>query len=134
MFNYHAEYQKILNNIGTQPSMIYKYWGYKSGEVLGSFDTKQEAEEAGAKKVEAYAFNQEEVDKYRSNRTLLVAELDARWHKALREEYSELNDETYNIIYKQAYEDGHSAGYDEVANYMIDFSDMANKIIEANKG
>ena len=50
----------------------------------------------------------------------------------LRAEHSDLNDETYGIVYGQAYEDGHSAGFDEVALYMDTYADLAQRIIRAN--
>lgn len=60
------------------------------------------------------------------------ARISAIWDAELRAEYSHLNDATFSAIYSQAYDDGHSAGMDEVANYMIGYDDLARKIIAAN--
>lgn len=55
------------------------------------------------------------------------------WHSSLREEYGHLSDDVFNLCYDKAYERGHSSGMDEVANYMIDIADFAEKIISASK-
>ncbi len=59
--------------------------------------------------------------------------LETIWKEKLRGEHSDLNDATFNACYSKAYEDGHSAGYSEVRNCMIDIADFAEKIIAANK-
>jgi DNA repair exonuclease SbcCD ATPase subunit len=41
-----------------------------------------------------------------------------------------MDEEIYNLCYSYAWEMGHSSGYDEVANYMYDLDDLAEKIIE----
>jgi hypothetical protein len=74
-----------------------------------------------------------------------VAELEGmvpKWRKIdedtpldvdLREQYADLPVAVFNLCYSQAYDRGHSSGYDEVANYMIDIVYFAQKIIEASK-
>lgn len=59
--------------------------------------------------------------------------LDTIWKEKLREEYPNLNDATFLECYVKAFDDGHSAGYGEVRNCMIDIADFAEKIIAANK-
>ena len=56
------------------------------------------------------------------------------WQKKLREEYSNLNDATYALVYSMSYEDGHSSGLSNVRAYMDDNAELAEKIIAANKG
>jgi hypothetical protein len=53
------------------------------------------------------------------------------YRNALREEYSYLSDAVYDLCYSKAYDDGHSGGYDEVTNCMIDITDFAEKIVAA---
>ena len=56
-----------------------------------------------------------------------------KWYDDLQAEYSDLTPTLFSIVYNKAYEDGHHAGYDEVANRMIDASQFAEDIIKAWK-
>lgn len=88
---------------------------------------------AHADTLECYERNmvkhQAQVANYQADRT----RLETIWKEKLRNEHSDLNDATFNACYSKAYEDGHSAGYSEVRNCMIDIADFAEKIIAANK-
>jgi hypothetical protein len=134
MLNYYTENQKIREALGERPSAIIKFWGYAKGKVIDSFDTRKLAEDAGATSVESYCVNEPEIKAWDGRYKELISALDEKWRDALREEYSDLPDEVYNLVYNKAYEDGHSYGYDEVANYMIDLADMAVKIMDIAKG
>lgn len=50
------------------------------------------------------------------------------WYADLRDEYI-LSDDMFKLIYSEAYERGHSAGYDEVANYFPDLVDFVRRAI-----
>lgn len=45
----------------------------------------------------------------------------------------EENDKTAEIVFKQAWEEGHSSGVTEVALYYETFANMAKDIIKANQ-
>ena len=53
------------------------------------------------------------------------------WYADLREEYSRLNDEVFNLCYDQACR-GCPAGYDGVESHMQDIVRFAEKIIKAS--
>jgi hypothetical protein len=135
-FNYYEKRKElnaeILANIGDCPEREVVYYGYKDGKAA-AYASRIEAESYGSKFIESVLENKAEIDDYWKQYHSLVSVLDKQFHDYLREEYSNLNDETYAICYSQAYEDGHSSGYDEVENYMSTYVDMAERIIKANK-
>lgn len=59
--------------------------------------------------------------------------LEQVWRNKLREEHSNLNDATFELVYAMAYERGHSSGYYEIRNYMDDLDTFATNIIKANQ-
>lgn len=113
------------------PAAEYKYFAYKNGESK-EFNSMAEAKNFSSN-TEKVQTNKEEVQKYHNERRALENKASEIWHNALREEYDYLPDAIYNLCYSKAYEDGHSAGYDEVANEMIDLADMAEKIMKETR-
>ena len=83
--------------------------------------------------IEAECVNQNEYDAASDEADELYNKAVARWCDALQAEYSDLTPRVFSIVYNKAYEDGHHAGYDEVANRMIDTSEFAKDIIKAWK-
>lgn len=53
-----------------------------------------------------------------------------KFMEALREEFSYLDGRIFSLCYSKAYEDGHSDGYDAVANKMVDYCDFAEQILK----
>lgn len=108
-----------------------KYVAYKNGSA-NHFDDKKEAL-ACSTLVERLVTNEDDVRKNREElRRLNRAAFDI-WYESLREEYSYFSDAVFNLVYDMANERGHSSGYDEVANCMIDVAVFAEKIIAATK-
>lgn len=97
---------------------IFKYFAYKSG-VAKQFDTRKEAE-AFSNNVERVIVNQSERDSFRRKQADGEASAAELWLKELRADYLELTDKQFGVIYDKAYEDGHSAGYDEVGQHFQD--------------
>lgn len=61
--------------------------------------------------------------------------LEAIWKKAIFDEARENLGENYSdkalgIIFSRAYEDGHSAGYNEVYEYFKDYADMIGEFMK----
>lgn len=54
------------------------------------------------------------------------------WYSSLMDEYSYLNHNVFVVCYDEAYDRGHSAGFDEVANCMINVVSFAGKIMKAH--
>jgi len=111
---------------------IYGYYAYKKGKSYGPYTDAKEAKLISSN-TECVCVNQNEYDAYMTQFRQVDQEVSKIFHQELREEYSHLNQQTYDLVYNVAYDRGHSAGYDEVANYMIDYADLAEKIIAANK-
>ena len=101
-----------------QPETAYKYYAYKDGKAH-EFATRQEAH-AFSNLVEHAVSNKDEIHVFQDKQTkgeIAAAEL---WMKELRTDYLELTDKQFGVIYGKAYEDGHSAGYDEVGLHFQD--------------
>ena len=100
------------------PKPIFKYFAYKSGKAY-EFETMKEALEF-SKNVEKAMANQDEIDVFRNKQREGELTAAAFWLKELRADYPELTDKQFGVIYGKAYEDGHSAGYDEVGLHFQD--------------
>ena len=100
------------------PEPIFIYFAYKSG-VAKEFDTRKEAE-AFSNNVERVIVNQSERDSFGKKQAVGEAVAAQLWMKELRADYPELTDKQFGVIYDKAYEDGHSAGYDEVGLHFQD--------------
>ena len=101
-----------------RPQTVYKYYAYKDGKAY-EFATRQEAH-AFSNLVEHGVANKDEIRAFQDKQTeaeIAAAEL---WLKELRADYPELTDKQFGVIYGKAYEDGHSAGYDEVGLHFQD--------------
>lgn len=128
------KYQEYLSKY-TFPERVLpvqKWFAYHNGEVFGPFDDMDDATNI-SKNVELVVINQKEMDD-RYNEVIRIDQLiQQEWYADLRNVYEDLNDETFNVIYNEAYDRGHCSGMDEVANYMLGYADVARRIIDANK-
>lgn len=67
-------------------------------------------------------------DEYNEKR----ADLEAKWQDVLFSSASPILPQAVKaIVYRKAYEDGHSGGYEETRNHFYDYVDMAEEIIKA---
>lgn len=87
----------------------------------------------GTTLVEEIKGDETEANKWKEAREKVYTKANKIWYNNLRSEYSYLSNEVFKICYNKAYDDGHSYGYDEVANYMIDYVYFAEQIIDAMK-
>lgn len=113
------------------PAPTYKYFAYKEGKCT-ECSTLGEAK-ALSKNYEVVCDNQEEINAYWKVQSELEGKASEVFHRELRDEYSYIQEEVYNLCYSKAYEDGHSCGYDEVANYLYSYVEFAESIITASK-
>ena len=109
-----------------------KFHAYGAGKVIGTFNTEKEAKEAGASTTEK-VFDEDGFRAANETYRAWSAKVSEEYGRELRKEYSTFNDKTFDILYRMAYEDGHSAGYDEVENIMASLSCDFDEIIAANK-
>ena len=117
----------------SKPESKYVWHAYKNGRpVYTSEVSRADAELNGNTKiVEKVLRNKEEIDAWNT----LYKETSTRafdlWYADLREEYSSLNEEIFNMCYDQAWERGHSSGHDEVEMYMSDIVYFVQKVLAA---
>lgn len=108
------------------------WYAYKEGQVIGIFDTFEEARQH-SKIVERVVKNKDAIDEFDKTQRYLYSKALEAWKNDLyQENYTEyLNKDILDICYSKAYEDGHSSGYDEVALYMEEYCDMAESVIKS---
>lgn len=135
MKRYSAYVQEAgVPDYSSKPKSKYVWHAYKNGSLVYTSEvSRADAELNGnTKTIEKVLQNEEEINawitlyKEASNNAFDL------WYADLREEYSGLNSEVFDLCYDQAWDRGHSAGHDEVASYMQDIVRFAEKIIQAS--
>lgn len=114
-----------------RPQTIYKYYAYIDGKVY-EFATRQEAQ-TFSKSVEYAVANKDEIRAFQDKQTEAELAAAALWLKELRADYPELTDKQFGVIYGKAYEDGHSAGYDEVGLHFQDLYYFCMNFVKAGE-
>jgi hypothetical protein len=114
------------------PEKEFEYFAYQGGKVLGIFKTMRDAQSVSMI-VEKVWVNEEEYNQALAKRNELESKALTAWNADLRKEHSEVSDRVFNLCYTEAYDRGHSAGLDEVANCMYWSVDFAKSIINATK-
>ena len=114
-----------------RPQTIYKYYAYIDGKVY-EFTTRQEAQ-TFSKLVEYAVANKVEIRAFQDKQTEAELAAAALWFKELRADYPELTDKQFGVIYGKAYEDGHSAGYDEVGLHFQDLYYFCMNFVKAGE-
>ena len=114
------------------PASEYIYFAYKNGECQ-SFTYLDDAK-TFSDNTERGVSNKDDIDAFWKKRRTLETKALNVWKNALREEYNHLSRDMFGICYSKAYEDGHHAGYDEVANYMNSSVEFAENIMKVLNG
>ena len=114
-----------------RPQTVYKYYTYKDGKAH-EFATRQEAH-AFSNLVEHAVANKDEIQAFQDKQTKAETTAAELWLKELRDDYPELTDKQFGIIYDKAYEDGHSAGYDEVGLHFQDLYYFCMNFVKAGE-
>lgn len=102
----------------TPPPSKHVVYGYRAGELVFTGNTKEAAYAAGAVVVEA-AENPEYAQHQLSKRKLHKAAYDL-WLADLYDEESDLPNPVLARVFTRAWDDGHSSGYDIVAELFSD--------------
>ena len=116
------------NPNATRPVTQYLYYAYKAGQAVAFKDRDQALE--FSKNVERVAANNDETT-FRATQRELEKKAAKLWYDELRAEYAHFSKRQFELVYAKAYEDGHSAGYDDIAST---FDDLAYLCSEFNKG
>lgn len=114
-----------------RPEVVFKYFAYKNGKAQ-EFNTLKEAT-TFSNNVEKAIANQDELDSFRKKQARGEMAAEKLWMKELRDDHPELTDKQFDIIYSKAYEDGHSAGCDEVGLHFQDLYYFCMKFIQAGE-
>lgn len=114
------------------PERIYKYFAYKDGKTF-ECSSKEEASKISPL-IEQVLANKDEIDHYAKKRNALFSMAVQLWKDNLREEYSDIPDNVYNLCYEKAYDRSHAYGYDEVASTLEDTIAFACKILSCASG
>jgi len=112
-----------------RPEPVYEYYGYKGGEAR-CFETKKEAL-AFSKNVETVVKNKADIDRVNIEQRELERKASVRWREYLREEYSDLSDAQFGVVYAKAWDRCHSAGHDEVYYYFDELVDFCQAFANA---
>ena len=131
-----VKFEDVCKQVGydrnaQRPETVYKYYAYKNGKVH-EFATRLDAQ-AFSNLVEQAVANKDEIQAFQDKQTkaeIAAAEL---WLKELRDDYPELTDKQFGVIYDKAYEDGHSAGYDEVGLHFQDLYYFCMNFVKAGE-
>lgn len=126
-------YKECEEKIGPKPPYPEKDWkwrAYKNGECK-IFDTVKEAS-TFSPLVEKFTINEEEYNLQKEAYYAYETKVFELWITELKSEF-DLSEVVFSICYFEAYERGHSSGYDEVANCMFDVVELYEKIMEAVK-
>ena len=137
---YFSQYLEEAGNDPTLvvPELVPEYFAYKEGKVFGPFSKQTEALTFSKNVDKVYTETSVKArDEYWLKQDKIQAAAQDAWYADLKEEFawrSWLTPVVFSVIYNQAYEKSHHAGYDEVASTFEELVDFAAAIIEAYEG
>jgi flagellar biosynthesis/type III secretory pathway protein FliH len=125
-------YSKILAEAGPtpeHPQKTFAFRAYKDG-VCQEFSNRPDADRF-SKLVEKYQTNVEYYNSAMTEYNVFHKQVLNKWSNQVREYFDELSDAQYAVLYAKAYDDGHSAGYDEVFSYMEEYATFYSDMLQA---
>lgn len=121
----YKECENAVSSFPVYPDKEYVWFAYKDGECK-QFTSRTDAL-TFSNNVERSEVNKEE---YEQKKKLYYEDQEKVvnfWISEMKKEF-DVSDKIFDICYAEAYDRGHSYGYDEVYNYMIDVVAFAEKI------
>ena len=126
--NFDQMYRDLMDEAGVKypnKSNYTTYFAYKSGESK-RFDTYEEAKNKNAYEAARKAYNQ------------ASSEAEAKVIQAMKKEIggygdNEQDNKLFDLVYGKAYEDGHSSGFNEIYNCLLDYDDLIQRTLEIVK-
>jgi len=125
---------RLENLVRPEKKPTYVLYTYNAGEVLTyRFDSKPNLQTTLSKLQKewkrAFLYEiveepDEEYEQANAEYERIYAAIVTSFLRELRAEYSDIPDMAYAILINEAYDRGHSAGYDEVAGYMSDQAEL----------
>jgi hypothetical protein len=136
MESYYKVLKELQADLPAEPPKAKPVWyAYKNGQLQGSSTISREDAEKRfeTRVVEKSVSNQTQIDWYwKERREIEDAAFDV-WYSELKAQYNYLPARVFELCYAEAYDRGHSSGYDEVANCMSDAAEFAIKILGSVK-
>lgn len=129
MFSY-KECEEMVGVKPEYPTKEYGYRAYKNGECK-VFCARDEANQF-SNLIERFVVNEEEYNEKLKEYHNFETKVQTFWLNLLKEEH-DLPEKIFNICYDEAYDEGHSGGYDEVANCMYGVVEFYEKIMKVIK-
>lgn len=121
-----------LPGLGEPPVVHREWYAYRGGKAFGPFPTELLA------KVESWIVervadpdSQLAYDDYWKKRRLMTQKASQLWYESLREDYANMPEKMFNVIYSRAYDKAHSDGWDAVAEEFEELADFANDVLQA---
>lgn len=114
------------------PEKKYKYFAYKNGQAK-EFPSKTDAI-SYSKNYESVVSNEDEIKDFQIEYCKKNSIASMILNLSLRKEHEHLPENVFNKVYELAYEEGHSAGHDEVTQCMIDYVDLAEVVMKDSSG
>lgn len=135
--DFNQMYRDLIDEAGVKyPSKndYTTYFAYKGGESK-RFDTYEEAKQFSNNIESNVDKNAYEVARKAYNQ--VSSEAEAKVIQAMKKELgysdSEKDNEVFNFIYGKADSKGHSSGFNEIYNYLLDYDDFVTEAFEIFK-
>lgn len=112
------------------PIAKFKYYGYKDGKAI-ECETLTESKKYHYN--DYVITNKEEIDSFWDARRKLEQKASNIFLDNLRQIYSDIPDDLYNLCFDEASDRGHSSGYDTVAEYLQHYVNFALNAIAISK-
>jgi hypothetical protein len=114
------------------PGRKYVYYAYKGGKSYGPFFSREEAKAISSNIEGAYCPEQDKIySEWEAARRPLIEKAHDNYQVDLRARHSDLPDKIFQITYSWAYDEGHSAGYDEVSACLYGAANFAKEVMAA---
>ena len=136
--NFDQMYQDLLDEAGVKypsKSDYTTYFAYKNGESK-KFDTYEEAKKF-SNNIESNV-DEQSYKVARAEYGRISSEAEAKVIQAMKKEIggygdNERDNKLFDLAYGKAYEDGHSSGFNEIYNYLLDYDDLIQRTLEIVK-
>jgi hypothetical protein len=136
--NFDQMYRDLMDEAGVKypnKSNYTTYFAYKSGESK-RFDTYEEAKKFSNNIESNVDKNAYEAARKAYNQA--SSEAEAKVIQAMKKEIggygdNEQDNKLFDLVYGKAYEDGHSSGFNEIYNCLLDYDDLIQRTLEIVK-
>lgn len=127
--NFDEMYRNLMDEAGVKypsKSDYTTYFAYKSGESKKFSNNIESNLDEQAYKAARVEYNR------------VSSEVESKVIQAMKKEIggygdNEQDNKLFDLAYGKAYEDGHSSGFNEIYNYLLDYDDLIQRTLEIVK-